>query len=432
MTTRPPALRLRPQAEIPAVTTLRATLQAEAFWPREILEEPQVRLRTTTAPLLFLNGPDQIRAALQEKLDRLPRSPLERRFASSGTGRDSIISGTSRRSPVHRQALSRLFKAQKLPNYFPFIRKTIRHAIAPWFEAAETGAAIDVGRASVHATFGAVWQIMFGEVGAPVPPPPVFDMADALFRAGVSGHLPTTSATISEVTRASLALRPERPLADDTPFSRFPSQDLKLTPEELEGNIRFLMVAGHESTALTIAWAMLMLGLHPEIRNDVAAEVRAEAGDGPIDLAALRRMARLDQVLSETMRLYPAAMAILREAACDMDLAGVQVPRGTQVGICFYALHRHRRWWDNPDEFRPDRFAPDQVRRRHPSAFLPFAAGPHSCLGSHLAWLEAMLVLATTLRELDFTLEDSGVQPLANYTLRQDRPVMMTFRHRAG
>ena len=425
-----PALQLRPRAEIRPTTALRAMLDAESYWPREILEEPYVFLDTTTGPLMFLTGPDLVQAAVMEDASRLPRSRLQQRFAGHGTGRGNVITDTGRRSSVHRRALAPLFRAQKLPDYFPFIQMTMRQAIDPWFRAADEGVAVDAARAAVHATFGVVWQIMFGEAGRPVPPAQVFDMAEALFAAGASGHLPATSAAIDRATRASLALRPERPLADDTPFRR-PPPDLELTPQETEDNIRFLVTSGHESTALTITWALLMLGLHPEIQATVAREIRAEAGEGPLDLAALRRMSRLGRVLDETMRLYPSAILVNREAVRDLVLADLPVRCGTQVAICFYGLHRHRAWWDRPDHFDPDRFDPIQGRLRHPAGFMPFSAGHHSCLGGHLAWLEAMLVLATTVRELDIVVEDGGVKPHARYTLRPDRPVMLRFSRRS-
>lgn len=425
-----PALRLQPKTHIRPTTALRAMLDAEAYWPREILHESHVFLDTTSGPLLFLTGPDLVQAAVMEDRARLPRSRLQQRFAGNGTGRENVITDTGQRSQVHRRALAPLFRAQRLPDYFPFIQKTIRQAVTPWFDAADSGAAIDASRAAVHATFGVVWQIMFGEAGQPVPPAPVFDMAEALFAAGASGHLPATSAAIEKATRTSMQLRPLQPLAPDTPFRREPPPDLALTPQETEHNIRFLLTAGHESTALTITWALLMLALHPETQTKAAREVRAVVGKGPLDLAALRRMTLLSRVLDETMRLYPTAILVNREAACDLVLADLPVPCGTQVAICFYGLHRHRLWWDHPDHFDPDRFDPRRGRVRHPAAFMPFSAGHHSCLGGHLAWLEAMLVLATAVRDLEFSLVEGGIKPSARYTLRPDRPVTLRFIRR--
>ncbi|WP_445681322.1 cytochrome P450 [Radicibacter daui] len=426
----PPALKLRPKAEIRPTTALRAMLDAEAYWPREVLEHPYVFLETTTGPLLFLTGPDLVEAAVRSDVRDLPRSRLQQRFAGNGTGRENVITDTGVRSTAHRKALAPLFRAQKLPDYFPFILATIQKVTEPWFEAADQEQAIDVTQASVCATFGVVWQIMFGEAGRPVPPPAVFEMARTLFEAGASGRLSATSAAIHRAAETSLLLRPSNPLAEETPFRRTLPADFPLTQQEVEDNARFLLTAGHESTALTITWALLMLALHPALQSAAAEEVRQQAGSGPLDIAALRRMALLGRILDETMRLYPAAIVVNREAPNTMELAGLAVPGGTQIAICFYGLHRHRSCWDRPDEFDPDRFLPAQVRSRHPAAFMPFSAGHHSCLGAHLAWTEAMLMLATTLRDLELVVEEGGVKPYANYTLRPDRPVLLRFARR--
>lgn len=425
-----PALQLRPLAEIRPSTALRALLDAQSYWPREILHQPFQYLETTTGPLLFLTGPDLVQAAVMAEPAILPRSRLQQRFAGHGTGRENVITDTGRRSQVHRRALAPLFRAQRLAEYYPFIQASIRQAIDPWFAAADDGTVLDATRHAVHATFSVVWQIMFGEAGRPLPPPEVQAMAEGLFLAGASGHLPATSAAIEQAMRGSLALLPDQPLAADTPFRRVPPTDLELTPQESEDNIRFLLTAGHESTALTITWALLMLALHPDIQDSVAAEVRREARDGPLTLDALRRMTGLDRVLSETMRMYPGAIVVNREAACDQVLADLPVAQGTQVAICFYGMHRHRQWWDHPDDFDPGRFDPSQGRLRHPHAFMPFSAGHHSCLGGHLAWMEAMLTLATTVRELRLVLAQDGVKAHARYTLRPDGPVMLSFSRR--
>ncbi|MEQ5777587.1 cytochrome P450 [Thalassospira sp. NFXS8] len=425
-----PALKLKQQSEIRRVSALRSMLDAESFWPSEILEQPYVKLETTTGPLLFLTGPDLVQAAIMEPSSRLPRSRLQQRFAGNGTGRENVITDTGNRSQVHRRSLAPLFKAQMLPGYFSFVQQTIKQAIDPWFQAADTDISVDVIRGSVHATFGVIWQIMFGEAGKLTPPNIVFSLAESLFNAGATNRLRATSEAIEYATKTSLQFLPDYPLAPGTPFSRVPPEGLQLTEQEKVDNVRFLITAGHESTALTISWAMLMLALHPELQESIATEVRNKAGFGPITLQSLRQMHQLGRVLDETMRLYPAAIVVNREAAIDLFLGDLSVSAGTQVAICFYGMHRHRSWWDNPDDFDPGRFDPVNKRIYHPSAFMPFSAGAHSCLGGHLAWTEAMLVLANTLRDMKFTLKGDVAKPLARYTLRPDRPILLNFMRR--
>lgn len=425
-----PALKFKPLSEIRPVSALRTLLDAEAFWPHEILEQPSVMMETKTGPLLFLTGPDLVQAAVMAPASQLPRSRLQQRFAGNGTGRKNVITEIGQRNQIHRRSLAPLFRAQRLPEYLPFIQATIRQAINPWFQAAEMGEAVDATRGAVHATFGVVWQIMLGEKGQLIPPEAVGDMADGLFLAGTTNHLPDTSAAIERAARASLPYRPKCPLAADTPFGQVTPEGLELTEQEIEHNIRFLFTAGHESTALTISWAMLLLALHPEIQEKVAKEVREIAGIGEFTMPLLRKMTQLSNVVDEAMRLYPAGPVINREAVVDFNLVDLPVKAGTQVAICFYGLHRHEQWWDNPNCFDPDRFDPAHKRVRHPSAFMPFSAGPHSCLGGHLAWTEAMVALASAVRELTFTLDGDVPGVSARYTLRPDGPVKLRFASR--
>lgn len=423
----PPALKLRPLAEIQPTTALRAMLYAEEFWPKEILEEPAVCLKTTTGPLLFLTDPVLVKEALIRNDGTLPRSNLQQRFAGHGTGRENVITDTGARSQAHRRSLAPLFAGQRLPGYFPFIQATIEQSLAPMLEAVDQAEPFDVGRVCVQATFGVVWQILFGESGQLTPPPVVREMANELYEAGLSGVLKATSAAVKHAKEISIALRPSHPLVRDTLFAKTPVIESRLTPQEIEGNAQFLLTAGHESTALTITWALLILANNLEEQEVVVKEIREHTADQPISLAVLYKLTRLNRVLNESMRLYPAAILVNRETTADIMLGDFPVQSGTQVAICFYGMHRHRNWWENPDVFDPERFAGNKTN----PAFMPFSHGHHSCLGANLAWLEAMLVLATTLRDVQIAATDSDIQPSARYTLRPDRQVLLQLSRRS-
>ena len=181
-----------------------------------------------------------------------------------------------------------------------------------------------------------------------------------------------------------------------------------------------MIVAGHETTALALFWSCLLLAGAPATQEALAAEAAALPADPESAAAALPNLPRTRAVLQEALRLYPPAFLIARAAAGADEIGGHALPRGAIVLLPVYALHRHRGLWTEPDRFDPARFlgpAPDRF------AYLPFGAGPHTCIGAQLAQAEAVLVLAHILRRL--RLERVGsvpVLPVGTLTTRPDHP----------
>ena len=178
-----------------------------------------------------------------------------------------------------------------------------------------------------------------------------------------------------------------------------PETDRSMTREELRDNLLTFIVAGHETTALTLAWALYLCAFDPAVQDRAAAEAQAVLGDRAATADDLDHLPYITRVVNETLRLYPAAAFLSRTAQVHDRLCGREVlPRDT-VMLPIYALHRHRLLWDNPDSFDPDRFLtpPDRY------AFLPFGAGPRICIGASFAMQEAVIILATLLAKLRFT-----------------------------
>nr|WP_236061954.1 cytochrome P450 [Actinacidiphila acididurans] len=166
-----------------------------------------------------------------------------------------------------------------------------------------------------------------------------------------------------------------------------------------------LLLAGHETTASTLSWAFLLVDQHPEVRRRLHEEAVEVLGTGqPLTLADMHRLTYTTQVLEEVMRLYPPVWLLPRLAVEDDEIAGYHVPAGADVLICPYTLHRHPDFWEDPERFDPERFAPGRSDRRSRYAYIPFGAGPRFCVGNSLGMMEATIVLATVMRDLRLTL----------------------------
>jgi cytochrome P450 len=192
-----------------------------------------------------------------------------------------------------------------------------------------------------------------------------------------------------------------------------------------------LFLAGHETTANVLSWAWYLLSAHPEPERRLHAELDtvldgrvATADDAP-------KLAYCGQVIDETLRLYPPGWALPRLAVSPVEIGGYEIAAGDVVVICLPLLHRDPRFWTNPEEFDPDRFAPGTGGDRPRHSYLPFAAGPRMCLGQSFALIEARLLLATLAQRFRPRLvAGTAVAPHARFTLRPRGGLPMTLENR--
>jgi cytochrome P450 len=197
----------------------------------------------------------------------------------------------------------------------------------------------------------------------------------------------------------------------------------------VRSNILTFIAAGHETTANSLAWSLFLLSQSPAWRERVEAEVDREIGS-PIEGLA-DRLTVTRAAIEEAIRLYPPIAAISRVATAGDTLGGEPLRRGSLVVIAPYVLHRHRRLWDDPDVFDPGRFLGDARKSIDRFAYLPFGAGPRTCIGSAFALQEATLVLAVIMSRFTLTLAPRhAVWPLLRVTLRPEGGLPMTVRLR--
>lgn len=200
------------------------------------------------------------------------------------------------------------------------------------------------------------------------------------------------------------------------------------TARELRDEILTLLLAGHETGAAALGWTACLLARHPAAQERLAAEVaEVLAGRAPA-LADLHRLPYAKAVLQESMRLYPPVWMLPRRAKEAGEIAGVPVPAGSDVLLCPYALHRHPQLWEDPEEFRPERFTAGRAPAA--GAYLPFGHGPRACLGSGFAMMETTLVLALLAGRFRFRLAP-GAAPVPEPLLSlKPRQVLLTLDRR--
>ena len=193
----------------------------------------------------------------------------------------------------------------------------------------------------------------------------------------------------------------------------------RMNDQQLRDEAVTLLLAGHETTALTLSWTWYLLSQHPDVANKLYEELeRVLGGRAPAaaDMPALRYT---ENVILESMRLYPPAYGIGREAVEDCELGGYHVPAGTTIFMSSYVMHRDPRWYDEPKRFRPERWSEGLADRLPRHAYMPFGGGPRICIGNSFAMMEAVLLLATIARRYRLhAVSDAPVVPFPTITLR--------------
>jgi cytochrome P450 len=185
-----------------------------------------------------------------------------------------------------------------------------------------------------------------------------------------------------------------------------PETGKPLSDSDICNDLLIFMLAGHDTTATALTYALWALGHHPEIQDRVAAEAAA-LGDRELTAQDVTQLGYTTQVLREGLRLCPPAAGVGRLALRDIEVDGHRVRKGTLIAVGIYALHRDPQLWPEPTVFDPDRFTPERMRARERWQFLPFAGGARSCIGEHFAMLETTLALATIVRSIRLRSRDA-------------------------
>ncbi|HET9082812.1 MAG TPA: cytochrome P450 [Candidatus Limnocylindrales bacterium] len=187
---------------------------------------------------------------------------------------------------------------------------------------------------------------------------------------------------------------------------------------QVRDEVMTLLLAGHETTAVALTWAFMLLDQHPEARSRLEDELRAVLVDRPAAPEDVPALTYTQAVINETLRLYPPAYVTGREAVRDTSIGDVPIPKRHIVLISMYATHRDPRFFPEPDAFRPERWLDGLEKRLPRGAFIPFGMGSRKCVGSSFAMMEATLLLATIARRWQFSLTSDTFPTHPAITLR--------------
>lgn len=414
--------------------------------PPEVFDHALVRGWGALGRSLYVMDPELIHDVLVRRAELFAKTPANRRVLGPTLG-EGLLVAEGAHWRWQRRAAAPAFQPARLKALAPAMLKAACDTRDRWLGA--VGATLRMNHELMATTFAIILATMLSKPEAAETARFETAMAQTLAPVGwmlaVSlARLPRwtpypgrrrahrASAHLREVTAALVAehrrLGAGRPdLLTLLEGAADPQTGRALQDEQLVDNLLTFIAAGHETTAVGLAWTLHLLAAHPQVEARACEEIDRVTGGDEVTPEHLEAMPYLAQVFSEAMRLYPPAPLISRAPREAAELGGASLAAGETVVIPIYALHRNTRLWDDPARFDPDRFGPERSAGRHRLAFMPFGGGPHVCIGSGFAMQEAVAVLAVLLQRLRMRPVHPAAPPHAvmRVTLRPSPELLM-------
>ncbi|MFQ5643403.1 MAG: cytochrome P450 [Thiogranum sp.] len=358
----------------------------------------RVRAESRAADTWVINHPDWVRRVLVSNHRNYTKGVgIERVRVLLGNG---LMASEGERWRKQRRMLQSGFHRPVITSFFSIYFQQATSLAGRWLSAARQGEPVDITEAASETTLLAVLQTLFSD--------------DLLRLQQERGDNPfqVVSADSNRDLQFAMKFRALGKLVQDVidmrrRENRFPADLLShclLARDKSSGEampdrllideILTLIVAGHETTAAALNWVWYLLAGHPEVYAKVSQEARRLPMDRAPDQAMLDSLVWIPRVIKESLRLYPPGWLYTRRALADDRFGDWRLPAGTDLFICSYLLHRHPDFWEQPEAFMPQRFAPQQEAARHRYAYIPFSAGPRHCIGESFAMTEMMIHLA--------------------------------------
>lgn len=409
-----------------------------------------VRLRFPGLPLYLLSHPDHAEYVLVKNNRNFIKSRYFRRELSFlGQG---ILNSDGELWRRQRRLVQPAFHRQRVNAYGEVMVSHAERMLATWRD----GEIRDVHQEMTNLTLGIVAKVLFGaetdkaeEIGEVLRwlakhTNRLEEQGSAMVMRFLLGNFPTPTnlrfrkgiERLDKVIYGLINERRENGKDSGDLLSmllRFRNEEgNQISDKQLRDEVMTLLLAGHETTTLALCWTWYLLSQHPEVEAKLLEELEQALGDRAPTVDDLPRLRYAEMVIKESMRLYPPAWGISREAKEECEIGGYHVPGGTQLLIVLWAMHRDPRYFEKPEVFDPARWEHSFAKSVPRYAYLPFGAGPRLCVGSSFAMTEAILLLATIAKGFRFeaVAEQQRVVPQPSTTLRPKGGMRMLVEKR--
>jgi cytochrome P450 len=415
------------------------------FLPRLAQEGDVMGFHVGPVPMLFFNKAEHVQHILVEHASDFCKGKLMRR----AVGNNGLFISEGEFHRRQRKLMSPYFQPRHIASYADTIVHYAERTMREW----EDGSTIDINRYMIRFTMSIIGKLLFDtdflseadELGAAINT----GLRHAVRTLTTPFVLPLTipipynrrvrQATHLLQTRLYQMIEERRRHLDGRNdllshlLQTRDDEEQPMSDQQLIDECITLFTAGHETTAAALAWTWYLLCEHPQSYQRLQQEVDQELQGRLPTYDDLPRLSYCLQVFKETLRLFPPAPGILREALNDTVIDGYRVPKGATILIAPYTLHRRADYFPEPDRFQPERFTPEREKSLPRSAYIPFGAGPRICIGNHLALMEGQLLIAAIAQRYAFELvPGQHIAPdlVHNFALRPGGKVEVIVKRR--
>jgi len=416
--------------------------------PKAAYEEDIVASVRGRRPIIWVTSPALIRTILLDERDKFQKLS-QIRLLSPLLGK-GILTSEGADWKWQRQASAPMFR--NLMTFVPTFVRTTEALVARW-RAAPNGAVHGIERDMTGVTFDVISATLLPSGDQTVAP--AVERATGRFQssgswgqlyafAGMPRWFPQPGrrsqgsavrtlrgAVLAMVREKRAAGEPRDDLLHRLMAARDPETGQSMNDEQLVDNLLTFYLAGHETTAKALTWTLYLLARSPQWATALEEEIERVTGGQSVVAEHIDRLVLVQQVIKESMRIYPPVPLMSRQAVAETTLQGHPVRIGTSLVMPIYAIHRHRKRWEDPDAFDPERFAPEREAKIPRYQYMPFGAGPRICIGNAFAMIEATAMLATMLQHARFApVKGYEPEPIARVTLlpRGGMPLKVSLR----
>src|SRR3954469_5604284 len=423
--------------------TLEAARREHGDVVRFLAGPPRLR-----SELYAIFHPDTVRRVLATEADRYRKDNRFYQEVRWALG-DGLLNSQDERWLRQRRFVQPLFTRRRIAGYAASMAGEAADLLSRW-RPCDDGRPVDVHSEMSRLTLRVVGRLLFGsdvEQAVPVVRTAFPVLGEHARRRAVNPlAAPPTWPTpanrralraqhdIYGVCDALIAARRAHPTGGEDLLSLLIAardEGEGLDDGETRDQILIFLLAGHDTTAIALTFALHLLGRHPDVQRRVHEEVDAVLGDRRPTAADVEALSYTTMVLKGQMRLYPPAPALGRRTASGDRIGGFEIAPGADIALSPWVTHRHPAFWSDPERFDPERFAPEREAERHRHAYFPFGAGPRACIGQYFSMLEATIVLAAIVRGFEVAALSEEPPVRTGITLQPAAGVPCTLTPRA-
>jgi cytochrome P450 len=408
----------------------------EGFGPMAY-NQPIVSVPNFGRKLHVISDPEGMTAVLAKESDKFTKTAIDARILGPAT-KEGLLSVHGEQWKRQRKSVAPLFRQRHMQDLAPLITEVLSDFCAKIDQNPE----IELNAAMSELTFDVLAKALLGDPQGLDKDRLKYTTRNLILSVGTLRPddllpwprwvprpvAPKGSRAIKKLKQAADKLlkdRADTPVKDDLVSLLLSAEDPKtgegLSARERRDNLIGFFIAGHETTALTLTWALYLVGKHEETAKRIREEVQSVCGKDSVRHGDISALPFTQAVIDETMRLYPPAPMLNRECHAETEIHGRKIEVGDTFLLCNYVMHRTERLWEHPNLFDPDRFLREPALKSKGSAFMPFGAGPRICVGAAFATMEAVMALATLVRDYDIEIPESCYpRPLMTVTLRPE------------